>query len=170
VIPKFGLTGGAEQFAYTLAERLSLNLNYEIHVFANKWQLPSQRITFHKIPIISFSKFLTTSSFAFFAEHKISKMNFDLIHAHDRLFNADLFTIYGILHRIWVHEFRRKSMSLFDYGTWWVEKSLVPSKHCRIFLVVSNVTTSSFVREYDDIDPGKVRVVPSGGTRKAARD
>ncbi|MBN2255778.1 MAG: glycosyltransferase family 4 protein, partial [Deltaproteobacteria bacterium] len=161
-IPKYGLTGGAEHFAYELAERLSRNPHYEIHVFANKWQSGSQQITFHKIPIISFPKFLTTISFAFFTERKLSKMNFDVVHAHDRLFNADLFTMHGIPHRIWVHEIRRKSMSLFDYGTWWVEKSLVHSKQCRMFLAVSNVAKDAFIQEYNDVDPGKVHVVPPG--------
>lgn len=31
VIPKYGLLGGAEKFAYELAERLSRNKRYELH-------------------------------------------------------------------------------------------------------------------------------------------
>ena len=91
VIPKHGLVGGAERFAYELTERLSLNEKYEFHVFANRWQSDSGRKTFHKVPIIRFPRFLTTISFAWFVNRKISKMNFDLVHTHDRIFDADIF-------------------------------------------------------------------------------
>ncbi len=90
VIPKYGLVGGAESFAAELTERIALNTRYNLHVFANRWTTHSERITFHKVPIFSFPKFLTTISFAYFAGLNISKMNFDLIHTHDRIFDADI--------------------------------------------------------------------------------
>jgi UDP-glucose:(heptosyl)LPS alpha-1,3-glucosyltransferase len=161
VIPKYGLVGGAEQFAYELTERLSLSEKYDFHVFANRWQSVSERITFHKVPIITFPKFLTTISFAYFANRKISKMNFDLIHSHDRIFDADLFTMHGIPHRIWVNEVREKSMSLFDRGTSWVEKYLVKNARCKRFLPVSSLTKEKFLQEYD-IEPEKVQVIHPG--------
>ncbi|MCJ7495576.1 MAG: glycosyltransferase family 4 protein, partial [Deltaproteobacteria bacterium] len=128
VIPKYGLVGGAEAFAAELTERIARNNRYEIHVFANEWLKESPRILFHKIPIISFPKFLTTVSFAHFAGRKIASMNFDLIHTHERIFQADLFTMHGIPHRIWVTEVRHKNMSLFDVATKWVEKCLVQNQ------------------------------------------
>jgi len=48
----------------------------EIHVFANQWKQHSELIRFHKIPIISFPKYLTTVSFAWFAQRRIEKMGF----------------------------------------------------------------------------------------------
>ena len=109
VIPKYGLVGGAEGFAAELTERIARNDRYEIHVFANKWLKATPRILFHKIPIISFPKFLTTLSFAYFIGRKINPLNFDLIHTHERIFQADLFTMHGIPHRIWVAEVRKKN-------------------------------------------------------------
>lgn len=161
VIPKYGLLGGAERFAYELTERLSLNEKYDFHVFANRWQSVSDRITFHKIPIIRFPKFLTTISFAYFANRKISKMNFDLIHTHDRIFDADIFTMHGIPHQIWVHEVRKKSMSLFDQATCWVENHLVNNTRCKIFLPVSSLTKEKFIQEYK-IEPEKIQVIHPG--------
>jgi len=38
VIPKYGLTGGAEQFASELTGRLSLSTSYHFHVYANQWK------------------------------------------------------------------------------------------------------------------------------------
>ena len=161
IIPKYDLVGGAERFAYELTERLSINGKYDIHVFANRWQSDSDRITFHKVPIIRFPRFLTTISFAWFANRKISKINFDLVHTHDRIFDANIFTMHGIPHRIWVHEVRKKYMSLFDRATYWVEKYLINNTKCKIFLPVSNLTKEKSIQEYK-IAPEKIQVIHPG--------
>jgi len=161
-IPKYGLIGGAEQFVAELTERIALNRRYDVHVFANKWVVHSDRITFHKVPLITFPKFLTTISFAWFAGRLISKMNFDIVHAHDRLFDADIFTMHGIPHRIWVREIRGKRMSLYDYTTDWVERTLVTNKKCRYFLAVSGLAKGKFLQAYGGTEPRMVRIVPPG--------
>ena len=71
VIPKYGLVGGAETFVFEVCERLALHKEFEIHVFANKWQLGQGRIVFHKVPIIRFPHFLTPISFAYFVNRRI---------------------------------------------------------------------------------------------------
>jgi len=44
------------------------------------------------------------------------KTPYDLVHTHDRIFEADLYTMHGIPHRLWVKEVRKKRhMSL---STW----------------------------------------------------
>ncbi len=161
VIPKYGLVGGAEKVVLELTERIAFDKRYDLHVFANKWVSHSDRITFHKVPVIIFPKFLTSISFAYFAGLKISKMNFDLIHSHDRIFDADIFTMHGIPHRVWVHDIRKKHMSLFDYGTSWVEKSLANNKRCKRFLSVSNLTKEIFLQEYS-VAPERVEVIHPG--------
>lgn len=163
VIPKYGLVGGAEGFAALLTEKFAQNGNYEVHVFADKWADNPVGITFHRIPIIFFPKFMTTISFAYFAERAIGQMGFDLIHAHDRIFRADLFTLHGIPHRIWVNEIRKKKrMSLFDRGTQWVEARLVSNERCKLFHAVSSVTKEKFLQEYSHIRPERVRVIHPG--------
>ncbi len=162
VIPKYGLVGGAEGFAAELTERIAQNDRYEIHVFANRWQRETPRILFHKIPILSFPKFLTTVSFAYFAGRKISSMNFDLIHTHDRIFQADLFTMHGIPHRLWVTEVRKKNMSLFDAATAWVEKCLVQNKKSQKFLTVSRLVQEKFIQEYGPVDGNRTRIIYPG--------
>jgi len=162
VIPKYGLVGGAEGFAAELTEKIAQDRRFEVHVFANKWQKNSENIIFHRVPIVAMPKFLTTVSFAYFADRKISKIAFDLVHAHDRIFNADIFTMHGIPHRIWVREVRKKHMGLFDYATAWAEKKLVTNKRCRRFLAVSNLAKGKFLQEYREIDPDKVPVMHPG--------
>ena len=161
VIPKYGLIGGAEGYAAELTERLALNPGYDIHVFANQWDARSDRITFHKVPIISFPKFLTTISFACFVRNKIARMHFDLIHTHERIFEADMYTMHGTPHRFWIHEVRKKHMSLHDHATEWVEKILIKNMRCRRFLSVSHLTKEKFLQVYN-VDPEKIQVIHPG--------
>ncbi len=162
VIPKYGLIGGAEGFAAELTERIAENHRYDIHVFANRWQSYSSRILFHKIPVISTPKFLTTFSFAYFANRLISKTHFDLVHTHERIFQADLFTMHGIPHRLWVAEVRKRNMGLFDRVTKWVEKSLVQNQRCKRFSTVSHLAKETFLREYPQIDSNQVQIIHPG--------
>ncbi|MGZ6206028.1 MAG: glycosyltransferase family 4 protein [Syntrophales bacterium] len=162
VVPKYGLVGGAEHVVSELTERIALNSKYEIHVFANKWRQLSDLITFHKVPVIAFPKFLTSISFAYFARKKIADTEIDLIHAHDRIFDADIFTMHGIPHRMWVEEVREKRMSLFDYGTAWVERCLVENKRCKKFIAVSTLTKEKFLKQYSTVNPERVAVIHPG--------
>ncbi len=166
MIPKFGLVGGAEQFAFELTSRFADNPCYDIHVFANKWAATAttgDRITFHKVPVITFPRFLTSVSFARFAEARIKRTGgADIVHTHDRLFKADLFTMHGVPHRFWVREVRRKRMSLFDRSTAFVEESLLlGDSDCR-FAVVSNLVRETLLNEYPQMDADKISVICPG--------
>lgn len=161
VIPKYGLVGGAEQFASELTEKLSALRHDSFQVFANRWQSNSSAVQFHEIPIISFPKFLTTISFAWLAGRRLRRNNFSLVHSHERIFKADLFTLHGIPHRYWVHSVRRKQMSLYDLATAWVEKKLVYEGHCQKFIAVSELTKAIFLQEYP-LSPERVKVIHPG--------
>jgi len=162
VIPKYGLVGGAEGFAAELTERIAMNFRFDVHVFANRWGVSSDRVTFHKIPAIQFPRFLSSPGFAWFAGREIFAAGpFDLIHTHDRIFRADVYTMHGIPHRWWVREVRKKGMSLFDRSLARVEDRLVSEGGCRRFLAVSELTRKIFLDEYP-IDPARVTVVHPG--------
>ncbi len=151
VIPKYGLVGGAEGFAAALTEQLARESAFEIHIFANRWnkQRLQEGVYFHTIPIIPFPKFLQTISFAIFAQNAIGKTGVDIIHAHDRMFHPDLYSMHGIPHRIWVKDVRRKRYpSLFDRSTSWVERRMVAGGTCRYFLAVSRLARDVFLKEY----------------------
>lgn len=161
VIPKYGLVGGAEQFASELNIRLRTCTDFQFHVFANRWKSNSPDIQFQKIPIISFPKFLTTISFAWFVQRRLQQNNFNLVHSHERIFAADLYTLHGVPHQYWVHHVRKKHMSLYDTATAWVESRLVYQGHCRKFIAVSELTKDIFLREYP-LDPDRVTVIHPG--------
>ncbi len=153
VVPKYGLVGGGERFVSELTERLAVNPAYDIHVFANRWQGQSNRLTFHQVPVITFPKWLTTISFAWFANRKIAALGgFDLIHAHDRILQADICSMHFIPHRIWVKEIRaKKVLSLFDLATIRVEKKMLSEgRGCKYVLPVSRLAAGKLQAEYPD--------------------
>jgi len=162
VVPKYGLVGGGERFVFELTERLANVPGYEIHVFSNKWRSESDHITFHKIPIITFPKWLTSISFAYLANRKIAKMNFDLIHSHDRVFKSNVVTLHSIPHRTWVRDIRQKRRpSLFDHGTSWTEKQMYKYSGCQMFLPVSSLVKIKVLEAFM-IDERKIRVIHPG--------
>jgi UDP-glucose:(heptosyl)LPS alpha-1,3-glucosyltransferase len=162
VIPKYGLVGGAEGFAAELTERIAADPRYEVHVFANRWVVSSGRVTFHKVPVIPFPRFLASPSFAWFAGQRIAAAGpFDLVHTHDRILRADVYTMHGVPHRWWIREVRQKRMSLFDRAIARTENRLVYEGGCRRFLAVSELTRKIFLDEYP-VDPARVTVVHPG--------
>jgi UDP-glucose:(heptosyl)LPS alpha-1,3-glucosyltransferase len=161
VIPKYGLVGGGEQFALKLTEKIARHPRYDVHVFANKWKAVSGNVSFHFVPMIRFPRFLTTVSFAFFANAAIACRDFDLIHTHDRIFHADVFTMHGVPHRFWVREVRKKGMSLFDRVTAWVEQRLIADHRCRFLLPVSSLAMEKFSQDFA-VDSSRVRVIHPG--------
>ncbi|ESP62803.1 glycosyl transferase [Smithella sp. ME-1] len=161
IIPKYGLIGGAEQYSSELTGRLASSTEYDFHVYANRWKESSIPINFHKTPIVSFPKFLTTPGFAYFAGRSINVSNYSLIHSHERIFDADIFTLHGIPHRYWVHNIRQKHMSLFDSATAWVEKKMVYESRCKKFVAVSSLTKDIFLQKYE-IENEKVDVINPG--------
>ena len=161
VIPKYGVVGGAEQFASELTSRLADQRGYNFHVFANRWQGASAGVNFHHVPIVSFPKFLTTLSFAYFTGRQLFADSFSLVHSHERIFAADIWTLHGVPHRYWIHCVRKKRMSLYDLATAWVEKKMVTQGNCQKFIAVSNLTRDIFLQEYN-IDPQRVTVIHPG--------
>jgi len=161
VIPKYGLIGGAESFVAELTQRIAARPDFEVHIFANKWVANSDCLFFHKVPVLTFPRFMQTVSFALFANKKMAKMNFHLIHTHDRIFEADIYTMHGVPHSFWIHTVRKKRMSFHDYATQWVEENLIRSVRCKKFLSVSQLTKEIFLDTYD-ISPERVQVVHPG--------
>lgn len=149
VIPKYGTVGGGEKFVYELTERIAQDPNFEVHVFANRWRAPDSLASFHRIPIITFPRFISMLSFAWFAAREIEQVGIDIIHTHERIFDADLFTMHGIPHRMWIETVRKKKMSLFDRAYDHIERRLIKSDRCKWLLPVSTLTQEAFMSVYD---------------------
>ena len=160
VIPKYGLIGGGERFAAELTERLARKGKYEFHVFANRWSSTCGETAFHKIPSIRYPRFLRPIGFAWLADRMVAKGRFDLVHSHERIFRADVFSLHSVPHAGWVRDVRRKRPGLFDLATVSVEKRMMESG-AGVFLPVSTLAMGAFAREYR-IDPSRFRVMHPG--------
>jgi UDP-glucose:(heptosyl)LPS alpha-1,3-glucosyltransferase len=159
VIPRYGRIGGAENMAFQLCERLAAM--FDIHVFARKWDQGSSLVTFHKVPMIHFPRWLQPLSFAGFAQQKISTMAFDLVHSHERIFRMDLMTFHGIPHRTWIRDMRQKSMSGFDRATCWAEKKGIDNPALKKILPVSILVKKELFKSYA-ISEDRVSVMHPG--------
>ncbi|MFZ2162815.1 MAG: glycosyltransferase family 4 protein [Sideroxyarcus sp.] len=161
VVPKYGLVGGGERFASEITERLARDENLEIHVFANRWVAASNRITFHKVPKIFFPRFLGPLVFAWYVKWKIGRMNFDLVHSHHWILNANIFSAHGVPHAGWVRNVRKRSPSLYDRAVIHIENRIMREGAKTIFLPVSSIAMEAFRREYAEL-PGNWQIVHPG--------
>ncbi|MBI5818238.1 MAG: glycosyltransferase family 4 protein [Verrucomicrobia bacterium] len=162
IVPKYGLVGGAEQFAFQVTERMAARTPYEFHVFANQWKsAEGSRVIFHKVPMIRFPRFLRPVSFAWFASRLVAGQHFDLVHAHDRVFGADLISLHCTPHAAWVRDVRRKRPSLFDRAMCAVERRMLAAGGASLFFPTSSIAMETFLREYSPL-PGQWKVMHPG--------
>ncbi len=161
VVPKYGLVGGGERFASEVTERLARNEDLEIHVFANRWVAGSDRIAFHKVPKIIFPRFLGPLVFAWYVKWKIGRMNFDLVHSHHWILNADIYSAHGVPHAGWVRNVRKRRPSLYDRAVIYIENRIMRERVKTIFLPVSSLAMEAFRQEYAEL-PGKWQIVHPG--------
>lgn len=161
VIPRYGRIGGAENMAFQLCERLAAMPEFDMHVFARKWDLGPSLATFHKVPMIHFPRWLQPISFAGFAQRRIAGMAFDLVHSHERIFRMDLMTFHGIPHETWIREMRRKPLSGFDRATCWAEKKGIENPALKMILPVSTLVKKELSRHYA-ISEDRVSIVHPG--------
>jgi len=162
VVPKYGLVGGGERFAFEVTERLARTGRYQMHVFANRWQAADgSPVIFHKVPMIRFPRSLRPWSFPWFARRAIERGRFDLVHSHDRIFRADVFSVHCVPHAGWVRSVRGKRASLFDRATTAVERRMMRDGVEAWFLPVSSLAAEAFRREYREL-PGRWQVMHPG--------
>ena len=161
VIPRYGLIGGAETVVFELTERLAGFEDFEIHVFANRWRCGQAPVTFHRVPVIGFPRWLGPVSFALFARRRIRSIGCDIIHSHERIFEMDLFTFHGIPHATWIREARQKRLSLFDRATARVEQKGISGAGAPLILPVSNLVRDELLKVYD-LPDSRIQVVHPG--------
>ncbi len=161
VIPKYGLLGGAEGFAYELTERLAMRGGWDVHVFAHQYRRGDAPVTFHRVLLPPFPRFMRQIYFAWGVDRGIRRGRFDLIHSHDRIWGMHLLTMHGIPHERWVKNVRNKRMSLFDRAVARVERRGLSSPSLRMVLPVSDLTKEEIERAYA-LPETRLRVIHPG--------
>lgn len=170
-VPKYGLVGGGERFAAELTGRLARTGRYEMHVFANRWSASEPGIAFHRVPAVRFPRSLRPLAFAWLADRMVAAGRFDIVHAHERVLRADVFSMHAVPHAGWVRDVRQKRQSLYDRATIALERRMMANAAGAVFLPVSSLAADALRREYP-VDAGRIRVVPPGvdAARFAAPD
>jgi UDP-glucose:(heptosyl)LPS alpha-1,3-glucosyltransferase len=162
VIPKYGLVGGAEGFAYELTERLAMRERFKMHVFANQYRRGGNApVTYHKVPMLRFPRVMRQISFACFAETQVRRVGVDLVHSHDRIFQMHLLTMHGIPHERWIRNARKKRLTLFDRSMAWVERKGLTGPDLQMVLPVSGLVKEELQKTYA-ISAHRLRVIHPG--------
>ncbi|MDB9976036.1 glycosyltransferase family 4 protein [Candidatus Thioglobus sp.] len=85
-------SGGAERYCVELSEKLAIH--HEVHVFAQSYEDNNSNIKFHKISkYFEKPRFLNQLLFSFLTR-KIKKDKFEIVHSHELVSNADIYTIH----------------------------------------------------------------------------
>ncbi|OGP92899.1 MAG: hypothetical protein A2156_10085 [Deltaproteobacteria bacterium RBG_16_48_10] len=106
--------GGAERYLIDLCYRIA-NEGYEVHVYAEQWQVEDSRIHFHRVRTVSFPKSLRLFSFAVRATRAIRDGNYDLTFGVGNTLEADVLQPHGGVHWAWFW----RSLRVYDHPLIW---------------------------------------------------
>lgn len=84
--------GGAERYCVELTERLAIF--HEVHVFSQEYEISQSIFKFHKIPkYFEKPRFMNQLLFSMLVRKK-TLGNFDIIHSHEMISHANIYTIH----------------------------------------------------------------------------
>lgn len=148
VIGAFTRLGGAERMAVETCERLSDI--YEFHVICREFDVQLSNVTIHRVRRINYPRSLKRLIFALQVRNVLKKLDIDLIHTHERIFEADIFSLHGTPPEHWAKEvLGRKYLNLFDRSCAYLDRKLIISSRCKVLLPVSKLVEKCYKRYYD---------------------
>ena len=157
VIGAFTRLGGAERMAVETCERLKDQ--FELHVICREYDVQLYGVKIYKVRRINFPRSLKRLIFAFQVRSVLKKLNVDIIHTHERIFEADIFSLHGTPLEHWAKEvLGRKRLNLFDLSCAYLDRKLINSSRCKILLPVSTLVEDCY-RKYYDLSKKTIQVV-----------
>jgi UDP-glucose:(heptosyl)LPS alpha-1,3-glucosyltransferase len=148
VIGAFTRFGGAERMAVETCERLKDK--FEFHVICREYDVQLDGVKIHKVRRINFPRSLKRLIFAFQVRNVLKKLDFDLVHSHERIFEADIFSLHGTPPEHWAKEvLGRKYLNLFDRSCAYLDRKLINSSRCKVLLPVSRLVEDCYKKYYD---------------------
>lgn len=148
VIGAFTRLGGAERMAVETCERLSHD--YEFHIICRECDVQLSGVFIHKVRRINFPRSLKRLIFAFQVRNVLKKLNVDLVHTHERIFEADIFSLHGTPPEHWAKEvLGRKYLNLFDRSCAYLDRKLINSSRCKVLLPVSRLVEDCYKKYYN---------------------
>ena len=151
--------GGAERYCVELSERLSEF--HDVHIFCQSFEKSTLPIKFHKISkYFDKPRFLNQILFSYLTNKAASLGKFDIIHSHELVANADVFTIHvpcfksTLLNSMGI----KKKLSILNtivsprkIGYLWLEKKQMQNAHKSQFISVSEYLSRNINLCYPNI-------------------
>jgi UDP-glucose:(heptosyl)LPS alpha-1,3-glucosyltransferase len=111
--------GGAERYLVDLCARMAEE-GYEVHVYAEQWDVEDSKIVFHSVRTIPFPKSLRLLSFAVRATREIENGKYDITFGVGNTLKADILQPHGGVHWAWFW----RSLQVYDHPILWTIKFL----------------------------------------------
>jgi UDP-glucose:(heptosyl)LPS alpha-1,3-glucosyltransferase len=148
VIGAFTRLGGAERMAVETCERLKDK--YEFHIICRESDVQLDGVKIHKVSRINFPRSLKRLIFALQVKNVLKKVDIDLVHTHERILEADIFSLHGTPPEHWAKEVvGRKYLNLFDRSCDYLDRKLINSSKCKVLLPVSKLVEECYKRYYN---------------------
>ena len=158
---QYGTVGGQELFAREVTERLARTGRYAMHVFARTWRSDCPEIVFHRVPLWGVPRQLTPTVFSWLACRMARRMGCDLLHAHSRCTDADLYSVHWCPHGFWTREILRRTPRWSDRLRIRIDAGMVARGAGRVFMPVSALQQEVFEAQHGRL-PGTWTVVSPG--------
>ena len=148
VIGAFTRLGGAERMAVEACERLKDQ--FEFHIICREHDVILPSVHIHKVRRVNFPRSLKRLIFAIQVRKVLKKLDIDLVHTHERIFEADIFSLHGTPPEHWAKEvLGRKYLNLFDRSCAYLDQKLIHSSRCKVLLPVSKLVEDCYKKYYD---------------------
>ncbi len=166
--------GGAERYIVDLCTRMA-GEGYEVHVYAEQWDVEDSRIYFHPVRTIPFPKSLRLLSFAIKATKAIENGNYDITFGVGNTLKADILQPHGGVHWAWFWRSLRayenpilwmikllgRVLSPKQWVSGWVEDAPYQAKRLRAIIAISDMVKRDMMRWYQ-IPEERIHVVYNG--------
>lgn len=162
VIKHFSRIGGGENFAVQTSMRLAAHPELEVHVLANSGQFDCPGIQFHQIrrfPLRPLRQWMFASRVC----AAINRIQPDIIHTHERIFEADTYSMHATSHRYWKREVTRQKTPRFsDLLHHKLEKRMLNNPRCRVLMPVSSLLMETYDPAEFQLREKRVVIIPPG--------
>jgi len=166
--------GGAERYLVDLCTRMA-GEGYEVHVYAEQWDVEDSRIFFHSVRTIPFPKSLRLLSFAIRATKEIENGNYDITFGVGNTLKADILQPHGGVHWawfwrslrayenpiLWMIKFLGRIFSPKQWVSGRVEDAPYRAKRLRAIIAISDMVKQDMMRWYQ-IPEERITVVYNG--------
>ena len=148
---------------------------FEVHVYAEQWDVEDSRIFFHSVRTIPFPKSLRLLSFAIRATKEIENGNYDITFGVGNTLKADILQPHGGVHWawfwrslraydnpfLWTIKFLGRILSLKQWINGWIEDAPYKRKTFSKVIAISDMVKQDIIRWYG-ISDDRINAIYNG--------